>query len=99
MARTSSHLQVAATLRGRRRDLDLTQVEITARAGVSRQRLSGLEGGKVGAELGLVLRVLNVLGLQMDLRVAGVEAPATSRPVVDLDALLNEYDADGNGSG
>lgn len=89
--------QLAATVRGRRLDLGLTQGEVAARAGVSRQWLSGLEGGKAGAEIGLVLRVVDALGLRMELRTAGATEATAGRPAVDLDALLADYEADADG--
>ncbi|MCK9248615.1 MAG: helix-turn-helix domain-containing protein [Solirubrobacteraceae bacterium] len=100
MATTRTIRHLAAVLRGRRLDLDLTQADVAARAGVSRQWLSGLERGRAGAEVGLVLRVLDVLDLRMDL--TPVDAgPSTAsagpgRPGdhVDLDEWLEEYGRD-----
>jgi len=82
---------MAAAVRGRRTDLALSQAELARRAGVSRKWISEFEAGKPTAELGLAIRVLEELGLVLDL--TGGEDAASSRPatVVDLDALLNEY--------
>jgi y4mF family transcriptional regulator len=81
---------IAATVRGRRTDLKLSQTELAQRAGVSRKWISEFEAGKATAEFGLVLRVLEELG--MVLWVADEEAaPPQVAPRVDLDALLDEY--------
>ena len=97
MALTPALRQLASTVRGRRQDLGLSQGEVAARAGVSRQWLSGLEGGKAGAEIGLVLRVLDVLQLRMELRPGDAPAAPAGRAVIDLDAVLGDYVADTDG--
>jgi HTH-type transcriptional regulator / antitoxin HipB len=64
----------------RRTDLAMTQAEVARRANVSRQWLVAVEQGKDTAEVGRVLAVLRVLGLQLDL------APSV---IHDLDAIVN----------
>src|SRR5262249_46929089 len=59
--------EIAAAVRGRRHDLGLSQAELASRAGVSRKWISEFESGKSTAELGLVLRVLDVLGWSLEL--------------------------------
>ena len=81
---------------GRRRGLGLSQAQLAERAGVSRKWLSEFERGKATAELGLVLRLLESLGLRVTIELAaqGDRPHATGRvtnPPVDLDALLEEY--------
>ncbi|HYJ70632.1 MAG TPA: helix-turn-helix domain-containing protein [Nocardioidaceae bacterium] len=81
---------------GRRRELGLSQAQLAERVGVSRKWLSEFERGKATAELGLVLRVLESLGLQVTIgpTAEGQRADATGRvtnPPVDLDALLEDY--------
>jgi HTH-type transcriptional regulator/antitoxin HipB len=83
---------LAAAVRGRRLDLGLSQAELAARARVSRQWISEFEGGKPTSELGLVIRLLDALGLRLNL-VDPDEGP-DQRPqhgTVDLDALLEDY--------
>jgi len=58
--------------RDRRRELALTQAELAGRVGVSRKWIIDLEAGKRTADLSLVLRTLNVLGMEIDVR-----APST----------------------
>lgn len=97
VAPTPSLRHLAATVRGRRQDLGLTQGELATRAGVSRPWLSELEGGKATAEIGLVLRVVEALGLRMELRAPDIADAAPERQPVDLDALLDDYEAEGGG--
>ena len=67
-----------------RRARGLTQAETAERAGVSRKWLSDFENGKSSAEIGLLLRVLEVLGYEIELHAA---AP----PRRDLDAFLERF--------
>lgn len=92
--RISSIRDLAAAARGRRQSLGLSQAELAARARVSRQWISEFEAGKPTAELGLVLRLVDALGLRLNLDGPGVgsggDQPQRSR-TVDLDALLADY--------
>ncbi len=80
---------IAAVVRGRRRDLDLSQAELAVRAGVSRKWIYQFEGGKPTAELGLILRVLDALGVVLD--VTYDEQAAAGRPARDLDTLIEAH--------
>lgn len=84
----STH-DAAAAVRGRRKDLGLSQADLAARAGVSRKWIYEFEAGKATAELGLVIRVLEQLGLALDF--GSGPGPRSSRRGVDLDALLKEH--------
>lgn len=64
----------------RRTQLGLTQAELARRANVSRQWLVAVERGKDTAEVGRLLAVVRVLGLQLEL------TPATGH---DLNAILD----------
>lgn len=64
----------------RRIELSLTQAELARKANVSRQWLVAVERGKDTAEVGRVLAVIRVLGLQLEL------TPTTGR---DLDAITD----------
>lgn len=80
---------LAAVVRGRRRDLRLSQAELAARAGVSRKWIYQFEGGKPTAELRLILRVLDALGLALDVT---YDEQATARqPTRDLDIVIEEH--------
>ncbi|MGH3274281.1 MAG: helix-turn-helix domain-containing protein [Streptosporangiaceae bacterium] len=100
--RVRSIADVAATVRGRRLDLGLTQAELARNAGISRKWISEFEASKATVEFALVMRVLEVLGLSLSLGEASepalprtsplgvTESPPASSPV-DLDVLLREY--------
>jgi HTH-type transcriptional regulator/antitoxin HipB len=92
--RINSIRDLVAAARGRRKSLGLSQAELAARARVSRQWISEFEAGKPTAELGLVIRLLDALGLQLNLDEVGVsrggDQPQRSR-TVDLDAVLDDH--------
>jgi HTH-type transcriptional regulator/antitoxin HipB len=73
-------------VRDRRRAAHMTQTGLATRAGVSRRWLSDLESGQPTAEVGLVLKVIDALGMYTDLL-------AKPLPDVDLDALLDSLGA------
>jgi HTH-type transcriptional regulator / antitoxin HipB len=82
---------IGLLIRQRRRAQRLDQAELARRVGVSRQWIIGMEQGKVRAELNLVLRTLDALGVV--LRAGGPEpskAPGRS-PVVNLEDVLAVY--------
>jgi HTH-type transcriptional regulator/antitoxin HipB len=85
---------VAAAVRGRRHSLGLSQADVARLATVSRQWVSEFESGKPTAELQLVIRLLDALGLALsvDERDGGSRSslPPVSSPV-DLDVLLDDY--------
>ncbi|MGA7712030.1 MAG: helix-turn-helix domain-containing protein [Rhizomicrobium sp.] len=56
---------LGAVIRENRKRLGLDQAELAKRVGVSRQWVIGIERGRARAELGLVLRALDALGLQL----------------------------------
>jgi HTH-type transcriptional regulator / antitoxin HipB len=88
--RARSIRDFAAAVRGRRRDLGMSQAELAARAGVSRKWIYEFEAGKPKAELGLILRVMDALGIQLELSL-DEQARATVGRAVDLDVLINEH--------
>ena len=85
---------LAAAVRGRRKDLRLSQAELARRAGVSRKWIYEFEAGKPSAEFGLLLRVLDELGLGLELGVRADQPTADRVATVDLDALLEEHRGD-----
>lgn len=64
-------------LRERRRELGLSQAEVAAQVGASRQWVIEVEKGKERAELGLVLRLAEVLGVQFKIH---KKAPLAAAP-------------------
>ncbi len=61
----------------------MTQSELAAAGGVGRKWLSQVENGKATAEIGLVLRLVHVLGYEVEL----VAAPAP----LDLRSMLDVF--------
>lgn len=86
----SSLRDLAASARGRRRELGLSQAELAARARVSRQWVSEFERGKASAEIGLVIRLLDVLDLHLGVTEVDTSPAARDASAVDLDALLED---------
>jgi HTH-type transcriptional regulator/antitoxin HipB len=89
--RARSIRDFASAVRGRRMDLGMTQADLAARAGVSRKWIYEFEAGKPNAELGLILRVLDTLGFQLELSFDEQSRAAAVGNAVDLDALIDEY--------
>jgi len=102
----NSALDLAATVRGRRHDLGLSQADLARRAGVSRVWIATVEAGKRSVNFGLVLRLLDSLDLTMDISssrnlsdvfkgVKDATIPRNPSEVfkgpVDLDSLLDGY--------
>ena len=79
LARTPQDLGLL--IRDHRRQLGLDQHELAQRVGVSRQWIVEIEGGKPRAALGLVLRTLEALGLELDVRLPGQAIEAASSAV------------------
>ncbi len=85
--RARTPLDIGLAIRERRRELGLNQSELAAKVGVSRQWVVAVERGKPRAELGLVLRVLNVLGV--DVWLGDAPAPLDpAQPAIDLDGVI-----------
>jgi HTH-type transcriptional regulator/antitoxin HipB len=78
---------MAATVRGRRKDLGFSQAELATRVGVSRLWINQFEAGKPTAQFGLVLRLLD----ELDLVPRGRGRDNSARGSVDLDNLLDQY--------
>ncbi|HSO31892.1 MAG TPA: helix-turn-helix domain-containing protein [Labilithrix sp.] len=93
IVRTAAELGLL--LRSRRRELGLDQRTLAERIGVSRLWIIEFERGKARAEIGLVMRALIALDLQLDVTVEAPAAPApratargkTTAPP-DIDAIL-----------
>jgi HTH-type transcriptional regulator / antitoxin HipB len=81
---------LAVAVKGRRLELGLSQAQIADQARVSRQWINEFEAGKPTAELGLVLRLLDALGLDVMLATRD-EHERSTPPSVDLDALLDQH--------
>jgi HTH-type transcriptional regulator/antitoxin HipB len=85
--RVRSPKDLGAVIRARRRALGRDQATLARQARVSRLWVNQIEAGKPGASLGLVLRTLAVLGLEVEL----TELKATAADVAkgpDINAIL-----------
>ncbi len=87
----TSAQDLAAAVRGRRITMGLSQGDLAVRAGVSRPWLSKVETGKPTTEFGLIIRLLDVLGLSMDLVESDRAEGDCATTSVNLDDLLEEY--------
>ena len=81
IVRTPSDL--GAVIRDRRKQLKLDQAGLAKNIGVSRQWLIGVERGRARAELGLVLRALDALGLQLNTEVVTLRRKSSKGPDID----------------
>lgn len=79
---------LGATIRERRRRLGLDQQTLADRAGVSRLWLIGVEKGKSGAAIGLVLRTLAALGITLTADAPQVGTPTVTTTAPNLDSLI-----------
>lgn len=86
-------LDMGQAIKDRRRRLGWDQDELAQRVGASRKWLIEVEKGKPRAEIGLLLRALDVLGLRLSL---DPETPSNSKqaskavPTVDIDSILDK---------
>jgi HTH-type transcriptional regulator / antitoxin HipB len=88
----ASATDLGLVIRDRRKALGLDQRTLAQRVGVSRQWIVEIESGKPRAEVGLVLRTLRALDVEIDVKV-GARPKASKRDaadLVDLDALIDK---------
>ena len=84
--RTRTPADLGAVIRDRRKYLKRNQASLANEIGVSRQWLIALEHGHPRAELGLVLRALDALGINLDANIAQAKAPRSG--TVDINAIV-----------
>jgi HTH-type transcriptional regulator/antitoxin HipB len=91
--RLRTPLDIGQAIRHRRRRLGWDQDDLAQRAGVSRKWLIDVEQGKPRAPIGLLLRTLDALGLQLSLDVTRPHRGRSIKPIptVDLDRVLDRY--------
>ncbi len=88
--RTSLTLhEIVAAARGRRRELGLSQTAVAQRLGVSRTWVQAFERETGRASIQNVLRLMQVLGLSLDL--AGSDPSNDGPDQIDLDELIQQY--------
>lgn len=80
---------IGALIRDRRKALGLDQAALAAKVGVSRLWINQVEGGKSGANLGLVLRTLAALDITLSVTSDNDGAPSGDRVTSpDIDAVV-----------
>ena len=77
--------EIGALVREHRSKLKLSQADLAVRVGVSRLWIVLLEKGKSTAQLGLVLRTLDILGITLEV---GEKRSSPKSGGVDLSKLL-----------
>jgi HTH-type transcriptional regulator/antitoxin HipB len=83
-------LDLGSAIRDQRRRMNLDQADLAQRIGVSRKWVIDVEKGKPRAEIGLILRALDALGLRLSLNADLSPAPqAPPVPSVDIDRVLD----------
>lgn len=78
-------------IRQRRKVLGWDQARLAYETGVSRQWVIDIEKGKPRAELQLVLRVMNVLGIPLTATLHSTAPEAAGIPHVDLNAIIERH--------
>ena len=79
---------LGALIRDRRIKLTLDQRSLAQKVGVSRQWIVEVEKGKPRAEIGLLLRTIDALGIQL---MTEEDVPGKKRqtaPAVDIDSIV-----------
>lgn len=86
-------LELGAAIRERRRRLNLDQDDLAKIVGVSRKWIIDVEKGKARAEIGLILRTLDALGIRVSLDATEIESSGENATdaitVPDIDGLLD----------
>jgi HTH-type transcriptional regulator / antitoxin HipB len=80
--------ELGAVIRDRRKQLKLDQSAFAKKIGVSRQWVIEIERGHARAELGLVLRALDVLDITLDASID--QAKVSTPPAVDINAIVSK---------
>jgi y4mF family transcriptional regulator len=89
--RISTTHDLASAVRGRRRELGISQAELAMRAKVSRDWVNTFERGKHSVDLSLVLDVLDALGLEVSVDTTGAHTRPRTDDASDLESYLDEY--------
>ena len=79
---------VGALIRDRRTKLRLDQKSLAAKVGVSRQWIVEAEKGKPRAEIGLILRTIDSLGIQLAADDPGRTNKENGPAPVDIDSII-----------
>ena len=93
MATFKTAEDVGNLIRQRRKALAWDQARLASESGVSRQWIVDIEKGKPRAELQLVLRVMNVLGLRLAAEDPQIKPANIAIPAAGLDDVLDRHRA------
>ncbi len=80
--------ELGAVIRDRRKQLKFNQSTFSKKIGVSRQWVIEIERGHARAELGLVLRALDFLNINLDASID--QAKVSTSPTVDINAIVSQ---------
>jgi y4mF family transcriptional regulator len=86
--RIRTPVDLGALIRDRRIKLGLDQRSLAKRVGVSRQWIVEVEKGKARAEIGLLLRTINALGILLAAEKETPEKKRDGSPTVDIDSIV-----------
>ena len=81
--------ELGAVIRECRRRHGLDQRGLASKIGVSRQWVVEMEKGKARAEVGLVLRALDALGIRLSLDSAHQTDATETEPKIDIDQIVD----------
>jgi HTH-type transcriptional regulator / antitoxin HipB len=81
---------IGALIKDRRRGLALDQAELAQTVGVSRLWINQVERGKPGASLGLILRALAAVGVEIAAEASDGKSRSDAAPIVspDINAII-----------
>jgi len=86
--RVRTPTDLGAIIRDRRTKLGLDQKSLAEKVGVSRQWIVEVEKGKPRAEIGLILRTIEALGIQLAAGDTEKTKGPTGLPPVDIDSII-----------
>ena len=86
--RIRTPIDLGAVIRDHRKKIQLDQKSLAAKVGVSRQWIVEVEKGKPGAEIGLVLRTIEALGINLEVDETRKVTAQTGPPPVDIDSIV-----------
>ena len=81
---------LGAVIRDHRRRRGLDQQTLARKIGVSRQWLVEVEKGKPRAEVGLVLRALDALGVALSIAATQASASGSASHGIDIDQIVDQ---------
>jgi len=86
--RIRTAIDLGALIRDRRTALGLGQKELAEKIGVSRQWIVEIERGKPRAEISLVLRAVDALGIPLTVGDASKAKSQSGSPPLDIDSII-----------